>query len=95
MRKKEKMILLVVMAFFLAILVRPLFADTTISGITRCRLTHAITMSEEQIIAAEAKNTEQISETKKNSNSNTILQQEEVISEETEEVELINTVCAR
>lgn len=106
MRKIGKINLIIILAlFFGAYLVTPIFAGTSISGTVSCRVPHIIALSDEDQALAEEKvkaNTNIAEAAEENFNSIMVeskllatIQQEEVISEDTNEVEIIITICAK
>ncbi|MBL7130632.1 MAG: hypothetical protein ISS45_04445 [Candidatus Omnitrophica bacterium] len=106
MKKTRNRTLMIILVLFLSIiLARPLLAATSISATASCRMPYFVTMPDGQKVLAETENTDQdtnIAEAEENNDSfiaedepNLIQQQEEVVSGEDEEIQLINTVCAR
>ena len=92
---------MLVAALLTSIFLQPLLAGTSISGIATCVVPHIITMNEEQEVLAEEKDDVIIIADADSGNLSSqqkldeIIQQQIIVSEETKEVELIKTVCAR
>ena len=104
MKEQHKKLRLAIITLLLTIgLAAQLFAGNSISGVARCRVPHIISITEEQnvIIEKSTQNTDAVQTAENNdslnkeADSGSTIQQNEVVLEETEEVELMNTVCAR
>jgi hypothetical protein len=101
MKKIGKITLLITL--ILLIVGNCAFASDSISAMAYCRVPYIIKLSDQADAIAEEEIAEQnsISQTQENigtlssDNSNTIQQQEEAVSENSQETEIINTVCAR
>ena len=100
----KKITLLIMLVLFVAgNMAVPCFASTSISARVYCRVPHIITLSDELKESSKEEITEnyptsqpeQITSSLDTENSESINQKEEIISEDGQELEIINTVCAR
>ena len=99
--KKTALIMLVL--FIAGNVAVPCFASTSISARVYCRVPHIITLSDESNDAPKeeitenypAPQSEPISSSLDSGSAESINQKEEIISEDGQELEIINTVCAR
>ena len=105
MRKARERAIILVMALLIGIIsVKPIFAETSATFSASCYMPYYVTMPEGEMVLAESENAGQDTKVAENqeieksnieNETNLIQQQEEIISEDSEEIELIKTVCAK
>ena len=101
MRRARERAIILVMALLLGIIsIKPIFAETSATFSASCYMPFYVDMPEGKMAPTNSENNiqeantlVQINEIKEESN--LTQQQEEIISEDSEEIEIIKTVCAK